>query len=244
MCEKDFYALDELIRSNVGKEEDPLAIMSVSYKKRLGEVIQAKNFVGVISLPSGLQIEILPKIDISNDRDDKQLRKVFLKMLSSVLDLDYKTFQVADLDKADRLPLFEIFISDFCRKVRNVLRLGITHDYAIQEDNLSTFKGKLRVNEQIRRNVVHKERFYVAHDAYGLNAVENRVIKTALKWLRNKARSSRNKIDIAQLLDSMDDVPMCTDVKTDIQSVLTKRIEAYYRSALRRSILFLRGYLT
>ena len=240
--EKDFQALDKLIRSNVGKEEDPLAIMSVSYKKRLGEVIQAKNFVGVISLPSGLQIEILPKIDISNDQDDKQLRKVFLKMLSAVLDLDYKTFQAADLDKASRLPLFEIFISDYCRKVRNVLRLGIKHDYAIQEDNLSTFRGKLRVGEQIRRNVVHKERFCVAHDDFGLNAVENRVIKTALELLRNKTKSSRNKIDISQLLDSMDDVPTCNDVKTDIQSVLTKRIEAYYRSALKWSILFLRGY--
>ena len=240
--EKDFQALDKLIRSNVGKEEDPLAIMSVSYKKRFGEVIQAKNFVGVISLPSGLQIEILPKIDISNDRDDKQLRKIFLKMLSAVLDLDYKTFQAADLDKDSRLPLFEIFISDYCRKVRDVLRLGIKRDYAIQEDNLSTFRGKLRVGEQIRRNVVHKERFCVAYDDFGLNAVENRVIKTALELLLNKSKSSRNKIDISQLLDSMDDVPTCNDVKADVQSVRTKRIEAYYQSALKWSILFLRGY--
>ena len=242
LAEKDFKSLDELIRSNVGREEDPLSIMAVSYKKRFGEIIQAKNFVGVISLPSGLQIEILPKIDIPGDQGDKRLRKVFLKMLSSVLDLDYKTFKTADLDKASQLPLFEIFIQDFCRKVRNVLRLGVKHDYAIQEDNLPSFKGKLRVMENIRLNVTHKERFFVAYDDFGLNAVENRVIKTALKCLRGRAKSSRSQMALLQLLDFFEDVPVSTDVNVDIQAVLRKRIDAHYRSALNWSILFLQGY--
>lgn len=240
--EKDFQSLDGLIRSNVGREEDSLAIMAVSYKKRFGEIIQARNFVGVISLPSGLQIEILPKIDIPDDPDGKRLRKVFLKMLSSVLDLDYKTFKTADLDKASQLPLFEIFIQDFCRKVRNVLSLGVKHDYAIQEDNLPTFKGRLCVLENIRRNVTHKERFFVAYDDFGLNAVENRIIKTALKCLRRRAKSSRSQIDILHLLDFFENVPVSSDVNADIQAILRKRIDAHYRSALNWSILFLRGY--
>lgn len=241
--EKDFQSLDGLIRSNVGREEDPLAIMAVSYKKRFGEIIQARNFVGVISLPSGLQIEVLPKIDIPNDHGDKRLRKIFLKMLSSVLDLDYKTFKTADLDKASQLPLFEIFIQDFCRKVRNVLRLGVKHDYAIQEENLPAFKGKLRVMENIRRNVAHKERFFVSYDNYGLNAVENRVIKTALKCLRGRAKSSQSQIALLQLLEFFEGVPVSSDVNADMQAVLRKRVDAHYRSALNWSILFLQGYV-
>lgn len=240
--EKDFKSLEKLIFANVGRAENSLDIMSISYKKGVGKILQAKNFVGVISLPSGLQIEILPKIDIANDSDDRCLRQIFLKMLSSVFDLNYKTFKTSNLDKACRLPLFEVFIRDFCEKIRNVVRLGVKHDYGIEEDNLRTFKGKLIVSKQIRLNLAHKERFFVAYDEFGLNAVENRIIKTTLVCLANKTRNSRNKIDILQLLDLFDGVPMSNDVDSDIHTVSRKRIDEHYKSALQWSVLFLRGY--
>ena len=236
---KEFESLEKLILSARG-DEDSTDLMTIIYKRRR-KVIQAKNFVGVIRLPSGRHIEILPKIDIANDENYKELRCLFLKMLASVLDLDNKSINTADLDKTSKLPLFEIFIRDFCEKVRTILRLGVKHDYAIQEDNLAMFKGKLKVGEHVRRNVVHRERFYVAYDEFGFDAVENRVIKAALIYLRNKTTSSRNQIDILQLLDSFEDVPDSLDIKSDIQVVLSKRIDEHYRAALRWSVLFLRG---
>ena len=236
---KEFESLEKLILSTRG-DEDSTALMNIIYKQRR-KVIQAKNFVGVIRLPSGRHIEILPKMDIANDENDKKLRSLFLKMLASVLDLDSKSFNTADLGKTSKLPLFEIFIRDFCEKVRTILRLGVKHDYAIQEDNLAMFKGKLKVGEHIRRNIVHQERFFVAYDEFGLYAVENRVIKAALIYLRNKTTSSRNQIDILQLLDSFEEVPDSNDIKTDIQVVSSKRIDEHYRTALKWSVLFLCG---
>ena len=35
-----------------------------------------------------------------------------------------------------------------------------------RENNLNFYKGKLVVNEQVRRNIAHRERFYVRYDEY------------------------------------------------------------------------------
>ena len=74
---------------------------------------------------------------------------------------------------------------DLRRLVGIIIKKGIKSDYVGFEDNLFYLKGKLLINEQIKRNSVHKERFYVQYDEYNQNRAENRLIKSTLKLLSN-----------------------------------------------------------
>ena len=59
----DCPPFDELIKFTEASE-----FLSLSWQRNSGVFVQAKNYVGVIRLPSGFQIEILPKIDAPNEK--------------------------------------------------------------------------------------------------------------------------------------------------------------------------------
>ena len=56
-------------------------------------------------------------------------------------------------------PICKIFINMYLQEVRQLVKRGIKSSYVGVEDNLNFYKGKLLVNEHIKRNTVHQERF-------------------------------------------------------------------------------------
>ena len=57
-----FEQLENFILTNRSKDTDALELMGLSARKGIGNVITAKNYVGIITLSDGTTIEILPKI--------------------------------------------------------------------------------------------------------------------------------------------------------------------------------------
>ena len=47
-------------------DTDALELMGISFRKEIGKIITAKNYIGVITFDDGTAIEILPKI-VSNN---------------------------------------------------------------------------------------------------------------------------------------------------------------------------------
>ena len=99
--EKDFKELITFIEEFVGSEEetDVMDFMKV-YKtkdRNLGTVVKVNNYVGLIQLKSGYKIEILPKIDFTDDEENNKTKAIFLKMLKSLKDFSGKNFKNADL---------------------------------------------------------------------------------------------------------------------------------------------------
>jgi len=86
--EKDFKELITFIEEFVGSEEetDVMDFMKV-YKtkdRNLGTVVKVNNYVGLIQLKSGYKIEILPKIDFTDDEENNRTKAIFLKMLKNI----------------------------------------------------------------------------------------------------------------------------------------------------------------
>ena len=98
--------------------------------------VQAKNYVGVIRLPDGFQIEILPKLNAPNEK----LRGLVVEMLRTMKDFSCKKFQDAELDTA-RIDLYEIFIKMYLDMVSDLVKRGLKSSYVGREDNLNVFKG-------------------------------------------------------------------------------------------------------
>ena len=83
-----FQNLIEFIRefSEDNEIADILNFMRVSYKRNIGDVITIRNYVGLIQIKNGYQVQVLPKISFGeyNDVGNQETKKVFLRMLKSM----------------------------------------------------------------------------------------------------------------------------------------------------------------
>lgn len=240
-----FDELDDFIRKQI-PEEDESSIESEAldffraYAKRgIGDVIQAKNYVGMIQLESGYQVQILPKIDFADDNNPEAASsRIFINMLKSLHSFPGKVFQLANL-RTESMNLYEIFIHMYIQQVSELTRRGLKSSYIRVEDNLNFYKGKLLVSEHLKRNMVHQERFYVAYDEFHLNRPENRLIKAALLKLQKITVSSENMKLIRQLLLYFELVESSVNFEKDFSQVVIDRNTKDYEDIMVWTKVFL-----
>ncbi|WP_462101904.1 McrC family protein [Campylobacter concisus] len=229
---KDFDDIENFILKNSDENAPFLRIASGIG----GKFIQARNYVGVLQTKSGLTIEILPKIADKNDAE--RSKAVFIKMLKTLKNFPFKSSNLASL-KTQNLPLLEIFISMFLCELEALVKKGIKSDYVALEENLNFLKGKLNINEQIKRNSIHKERFYVGYSEFLSDIKINRIIKTTLKFLYKKSNSSKNQQKIRELLFIFDEVSECEDYKNFFAKLVINRQVKHYEQTLLWCKIFL-----
>lgn len=237
-----FQQLREFILTNRNKDTDALEIMSLSARKGVGEVITAKNYVGIITLHDGTTIEILPKIHsaIEDDKNGTRTKRLLIDMLKTLRNSPYKNLQTSSVN-IERMNIFEVFIRMFVDEVFFIVKRGLKCDYETIEENTKFFKGKMKFSQQIKFNHSHKERSYVEYDAYTVNRPENRLLKATLLYLYKHSKSSRNKNDIKTLLNIFSEVEASTDFKSDFEKYVPDRNMKDYTTALLWSRVFLTG---
>ena len=240
--EPAFRDLMKWIHEFPGNEEnaDALELMRIGYKRNVGEVVTIRNYVGLIQMKNGCQIQILPKIDLGDSLDDgnAKTKKIFLKMLRSMKDFPCKAFNDASL-KVDRMNLYEIFINMYLQQVRQLVKHGLKSGYVRQEDNLRFYKGKLLVNQHIRSNLSHKEHFYVAYDEFSPNRAENKLIKSTLLKLQKITASAENSKAIRQLLIAFEMVDSSQNYEKDFAGLVLDRSTKDYEMLMQWSKVFL-----
>ena len=237
-----FEDLECFIHSYAGDEEhaDALDFLKISYRRNVGDIISVNNYVGLIQMQNGYQVQVLPKIELGDNPDEGngETKRVFLRMLRSMKDFPSKVFSDANL-KMDQFTLYEIFINMYLQEVRTLVKHGIKSAYVAQEDNLKFYKGKLLVNEHIRQNLTHGERFYVRYDEYMTNRAENRLIKSTLLKLQNITTSAENQKEIRQLLTAFEMVIPSVNYQKDFSQVVIDRNTKDYDMLMRWSKVFL-----
>ena len=242
LSEEVFRDFEEFIHDFSGNEEhaDALEFLTIGYRRNVGNVISVNNYVGLIQMQNGYQIQVLPKIDFGTDLDDKnkKTKKVFLQMLRSMKDFPSKVFNDANL-KMDRMTLYEIFINMYLQEVRTLIKHGIKSAYIPREDNLRYFKGKLLTSEHVKRNITHKEQFFVGYDEYLVDRAENRLIKATLLKLQNITESAENQRTIRQLLVSFELVGVSANYQKDYSKVVLDRNTKDYEMLMHWSKVFL-----
>lgn len=237
-----FENLIEFIHQFTGNEEveDVLDFMRISYKRNIGNVVSIKNYVGLIQMKNGYQIQILPKISFisSDDSENRKTKKIFLNMLRSMKDFPSKVFNDSSI-QVDRMNLYEIFINMYLQEIRRLIKIGLKSDYIFKEDNLNYYKGKLLTSQHFKINLVHKERFYVAYDEFNPNRVENKLIKATLFKLQKLTTSAENSKEIRQLLVPFEMIDASINYTTDFSKVKIDRNNRDYEIIMQWSKVFL-----
>ena len=237
-----FENLIEFIHQFTGNEEveDVLDFMRISYKRNIGNIVSIKNYVGLIQMKNGYQIQILPKINFTNSEDleNRNTKKIFLNMLRSMKDFPSKVFNNSNI-QVDRMNLYEIFINMYLQEIRRLIKIGLKSDYIFKEDNLNYYKGKLLTSQHFKINLVHKERFYVAYDEFNPNRVENKLIKATLLKLQKLTTSAENSKKIRQLLVFFEMIDASMNYIADFSKVRINRSNKDYETIMQWSKVFL-----
>ncbi|WP_191603758.1 McrC family protein [Marinomonas algicola] len=199
-------------------------------------VLQAQNYVGLLYLPSGQSIEILPKT--GNHDDVPHARQTLLMMLQSLREFRHIELETADIDVL-KLPLIEVLIRRFLKTVNQVVKQGLRRDYVPKQENLTTKRGKLKIGLQVKHNFVEKQRFYCEYDEYLPDIPVNRVIKAAMLQVQRYSKDARNQKLLRELLFHFDDIPSSNQPALDFARIKFDRGMGYYRPAISWSGLIL-----
>lgn len=140
--------------------------------------VKFKQFVGVLCV-GDLTIEVLPKTD-KGKSDYKYWRDNLISMLSKVYKLEVKSPSSANQKIKTNSAILDVFIKRFLDEADALLNRGLVKCYHKEDGNRNSMKGKLLVNQQLQRNCVHKERFYVRYITYDYEHVMNRILRQAL----------------------------------------------------------------
>jgi 5-methylcytosine-specific restriction enzyme subunit McrC len=238
--ENTFDALEAFIlANNTGSETETAELLSLSARRGVGKIITARNYVGLITMADGTVIEILPKI-AGCDFSESDTKHIFLEMLKTLKDVTFKDFNISSL-RTDRLSLLEIFIKMFLDEVAILTKQGLKAAYMPVEENERYYKGKLLASQNIKYNLVSRERFFVRYDDFSINRPENRLIKSTLGFLLNATGDGNNRQKAARLLSFFDGVEFSKSVDLDFSKCFADRSMNHYEKALSWCRVFLFG---
>ena len=236
-----FDELKQFVETYTTDSTDILEFMRIGFKRSVGETITLNNYVGIIELPSGFQIEILPKTTLGEtDGSVAETKSIFLNMLRCLKEFDGKAFGSASLN-ADKMNLYEVFIKMYIKEAQNLVKHGLKSGYIANEENLRFYKGKLQVSQHIKANLAHKERFFMKYDEYQLNRAENKLVKTTLLKLQGLTRSSDSAREIRQLLTYFELVDVSTNIDKDFGQISIGRDTKDYERLIQWAEIFLRN---
>ena len=204
------------------------------------KALQVRNYVGVIHLPTGLQIEVLPKVSRNDSFSPETSRKALLNMLSHLR--EFRHIETTDAQIAtQKLPLIEIFIQQFLQNVNLLVKRGLRSEYLRREDNQQFMKGKLLSTRHLKHNLVNKHRFYVEYDEYLQDRPVNRLIHTALHRVSGYTRSNNNQKLCHELLLPFSNVPLSQNPAQDFSIMRVTRGMEHYQKPLNWARMIIEG---
>lgn len=207
-------------------------------QRRGRRLIQVTSFVGVIRAPNGFQIEVLPKVGKAIGGGAAEARQLLIEMLCCLHGFRHVRTDSAKLS-AVRMPLLEIFITEFLRTVEHIVKRGLRSDYRQRQDNLFALRGKLLMSPHLRQNMFRADRFFTEHDEFSTNRPENRLLHAALRRVLFLTGTQANQ-QLARELDFVfSDIPPSTQSRIDFQQVRLDRGMGYYADALAWARLIL-----
>lgn len=166
-------------------------------------------------------------------------KQILLNCLATLKDSPFKQSHIASLQSLN-LPLLEVFIQMFLAELERLIHRGLKSDYEQIAQNRAFLKGKLLFNEQIKHNLIHKERFFTQSDEYSLNSAPNRLIKRTLEFLRTFSLSPKTRTKLDSLYFIFEEITPSSHIERDFAKCKNMRRFKEYELVLLWCAIFLR----
>ncbi len=209
-----------------------------SYFEPISKGIQFKQYVGIIQV-DGLTIEIHPKAD--KDDSDDAWRDVLLSMLQKCGRLKAQTAGAANVNRKN-LNLLEVYFELYLQEVNGLIRRGLIKQYRKETSNVKALKGKLEFAGNVRKNLVHKERFYTTHQVYDRNHLLHQVLYCALDIVEQFTRGTRLYDSVSRTTLNFPMVNRKRITAQQLDSISLNRKSSSYSYAIELARLIILNY--
>lgn len=180
-----------------------------------GQFLNARQYVGVVELAE-VVIEIYPKLDkhLLEDKlvEDNFVADSVMRDLLWVLDvsnhLGVTEFGQASVEESPT-SFYDIFALLLGKHLWRELNVGVPHAYLSVSDDIQCVRGRLRLLDQITRNMNRLDLIACEWDEFTPDIPMNRLLKSACYFLQTKVRSrnaARALSDCAAYLEAVSDV--------------------------------------
>lgn len=200
--------------------------------------VHFSQYVGVIQVLD-ITIEILPKTDRSDNKDD--WHNLLLTMLSQTRFLKLNYISEASL-KYKRYSILHLYFQEYINQVRGLAKQGLIKKYRQREGNLLALKGSLKFNQHITKNLIHKERFYTKHQVYDHNHLIHQIIYKALGIIKTLTNNSIISDDLNRVLFEFPEMPSISVNEKTFENLRIDRKAAPYKKALEIAKMIILNY--
>lgn len=186
--------------------------------------------VGVIRLPSGTQLQLLPKVPLRN----------LLWMISCAYDVPREMFDdVVDITRFDQL--IEIVADVFSRMVEERIDRGLYRNYVEEEANLPTVQGRILIAADLHQNAVLRHRTFCRFSTYSWDLPENQIVRHVVHLLSGWGLSRKLTGRLIALDSQLDEIERVPFRAVDVDLFAYNRQSVDYQPIHRLCQLFLEG---
>ena len=230
--QKQYHALESYFQKN---ERTPFFDL-------IPKGVRFKSYVGVIQI-GDLVIEVLPKADRKrqSSASKETWQNILLDMLRTCELLKARQSSNANLG-LKRNSILELYFILFLEELETLMKKGLIKKYKSHQSQQKSLKGALIFSEQIKRNLVHKERFFVRHQTYDKNHLLHQILHEALLLIDRLDASGGLKDRIGRLLLDFPTVDSRKITTKDFDRINNSRKHAPYERSLEIAKLLLLNF--
>ena len=212
------------------------------YFELIPKGVRFKSYVGVIQIGDTV-IEVLPKADRKNksSASKETWQNILLDMLRTCQLLKARQSSNASL-KLKRNSILELYFVLFLEELEALMKKGLIKKYKSHQSQRKALKGTLVFSEQIKRNLIHKERFFVRHQSYDKNHLLHQILHEALLLIDRLDAGGLLKDRIGRLLLDFPKIDIKKIKADDFERINNSRKHAPYDRSLEIAKLLLLNF--
>jgi len=191
--------------------------------------LSACQFVGLVALPSGVVLKIVPKIPVSN----------LFYMLSVVFQIPPIRPELVVVEQADEI--LEVAAIYFAGLVEKHIQSGLYRWYVEKEDNLESVRGRISFAGDLQRNFVQRQRTYCRFEELTWDIPENQVVRQVCHSLSGWRFRRDTRVRLSQLDAELADVTRTNFTSKVFDNIHYHRLNQDYRQVHQFCRLFLDG---
>jgi len=200
------------------------------YFKLDWKILKSRQYCGILNFENE-DFYLLPKI---SDKDEESNLDIFIYMLMYAYEIKLDNEDIASCKNEKHNNILEVFIQLFAQKLFKEFQAGVYKEYIIEQDNLTTLRGKYLINENLKYNFV-KNKIYCEYDEFSEDNTLNQFFLYAIKTLLPFAKDKKLLKQCELVLDEV----QFRKVDTNNLHVNFNRLNSRYRDSFEFALLLL-----
>ena len=175
-----------------------------------------------------LSVSIRPKLPIS---------RVLYLASCAMGEIDFRKER---FDFEDAATLVEALVPVLATAAHRAFARGLLHGYRTEEESLHTVRGRIRINEQIRRRFGISVPVEVRYDDFTDDVLANRLVKAAAARLGQLRVRPESRRDLSGITARLDNVSLIEFPPSAVPELKFDRLNAHYREVVTLARFILR----